>query len=245
MSLDVAAWPGLRLAARVLEGNRNEVWRGSIDGRAVSIRQSRRTEPSLDWELDLIAHLDSLGFTVPTVVAAGDGSRHVGRVVVQRWLDGHAPVSTNDWHLVAVTLQQLHRATVGYRQRPGCCAVSELLTSSLSVDADMAAMPPDVAREVLGVFGDVASMPVSVIHGDPTDANIRIGADGTVGLLDFDESRVDVAWHDLSNLGVQVLDEDDHRRALRLSDAWETANAWVAEPAYALTRLAALRAARS
>jgi Ser/Thr protein kinase RdoA (MazF antagonist) len=134
---------------------------------------------------------------------------------------------------------------VGYRQRPGCCAVSELLTSSLSVDADMAAMPPDVAREVLGVFGDVASMPVSVIHGDPTDANIRIGADGTVGLLDFDESRVDVAWHDLSNLGVQVLDEDDHRRALRLSDAWETANAWVAEPAYALTRLAALRAARS
>jgi hypothetical protein len=94
MSLDVAAWPGLRLAARVLEGNRNEVWRGSIDGRAVSIRQSRRTEPSLDWELDLIAHLDSLGFTVPTVVAAGDGSRHVGRVVVQRWLDGHAPVST-------------------------------------------------------------------------------------------------------------------------------------------------------
>ena len=85
-------------------------------------------------------------------------------------------------------------------------------------------------------------MPTSVIHGDPMAGNIRIDDSDIVGLLDFDESRVDVAWHDLSNLGVRVLEGVDHRRAAQLSDAWETANGWVAEPQYARRRLASLRA---
>lgn len=71
--------------------------------------------------------------------------------------------------------------------------------------------------------------------------NIRIGDSDVVGLLDFDESRVDVAWHDLSNLGIQVLDDADHAQAARLSDAWEAANGWVLEPQYAQRRLEALR----
>ena len=57
---------------------------------------------------------------------------------------------------------------------------------------------------------------------------------------DWDESRVDVVWHDLSNLGVQVLDDARHVAALRLSDAWEAANAWLLEPDYARRRLARL-----
>lgn len=86
---------------------------------------------------------------------------------------------------------------------------------------------------------------MSVIHGDPMAGNIRINHEGIVGLLDFDESRVDVAWHDLSNLGVRVLGASDHEQATRLSDAWEAANGWVLEPEYALRRLEALRASFS
>jgi len=111
----------------------------------------------------------------------------------------------------------------------------------LSVDADMGALPDDVAGEVLGVFANVAKMPVSVIHGDPMAGNIRIDDSEIVGLLDFDESRVDVAWHDLSNLDIQVLNDSDHAQAAQLSDAWETANGWVPEREYALSRLRALR----
>ncbi len=66
--------------------------------------------------------------------------------------------------------------------------------------------------------------------------------DGRVGLLDWDESRVDAVHRDVANLGVRVLDDGEHQRALRCADAWEAANAWTAEPAYARRRLAQLRA---
>jgi aminoglycoside phosphotransferase (APT) family kinase protein len=106
-------------------------------------------------------------------------------------------------------------------------------------------MPADVSGAVLAEFSSVGDVEVSVIHGDPSPSNIRIGPDGRVGLLDWDESRVDVVWHDLSNLGIQVLGNQNHARATRMSDEWETANAWVAEAAYARRRFAALSAAQS
>ncbi len=196
---------------------------------------------SLAWELDLVTFLDRNGFVVPTVVETDDGRREADGVVVQRWLEGRPPESDSDWAQVADELRRLHGLTTDYVQRPGCCAVAEITRTSVSVDADMGALPDDVAAEVVDVFAQVATMTVSVIHGDPMAGNIRISNDGAVGLLDFDESRVDVAWHDLSNLGVQVLADDDHAAALRLSDAWEAANAWVAEPGYAQRRLEAMR----
>lgn len=239
---DISAWESLELGEAITEGNRNRVWRGSIEGRAVSVRESRRSEVSLEWELDLIDYLDSNGFRVPVVIETSDGCRHVDGLVVQQWIEGRPPQTQDDWMAVAETLQQVHAITTDYPQRPGCCAVAQLTPTSSSVDCEMSALPADVAQEVLAVFSNVAEVPTSVIHGDPMDGNLRIGDDGVVGLLDFDESRVDVAWHDLSNLGYQVLDDEDHARALQLSDAWETANAWVAEPDYAKTRLRSLRA---
>ena len=60
------------------------------------------------------------------------------------------------------------------------------------------------------------------------------------------DGRVDVTWHDLSNLAITVLAGPDQTRAHRLSHAWETANAWVVEPKYAQQRFQALmRPARS
>ncbi len=237
----VAAWSGLRLVERIEQGNRNEVWRGELDGSPVAMRQSRRADDSLDWELDLIEALDRERFTVATVVLADDGRRHVDGRVVQRWIDGHEPASPSDWQAVASTLQRLHRTDLGLAQRPGCMAVTELGRHDRSVDADLAALPDDVADEILAVFASVSDAPQATIHGDAGASNLRICADGTVGLLDLDESRLDVCWHDLSELGVQVLDDESHRRARRLSNAWEAANAWLVEPEYARDRLAALR----
>ena len=86
-------------------------------------------------------------------------------------------------------------------------------------------------------FNRFADAPMAVVHGGPGPSNIRIAADGRVGLLDWDEARVDLTWHDLSNLGIQILDDGEHRRAQDLSNAWEAVNAWTAEPDYAPERL--------
>ena len=84
----------------------------------------------------------------------------------------------------------------------------------------------------------------AVAHGDPAGSNVRVD-DGLVWLLDWDESRVDLVWHDLSNLGVAVLDPIAHARAQRLSDARQAINAWRVEPEYARVRLERLGGARA
>jgi Ser/Thr protein kinase RdoA (MazF antagonist) len=235
-----ANWPGIELREQLREGNRNEVWRATLRGRTVAVRRSRRSSASLAWELDLIGFLAEQGFRVPEVVPGAGGEPSIDGVVVQRWLDGVAPTEPTDWKAVASELVRLHQVTADFRQRPGCCSVDELETMRRSVDADLDAMPADQASTVVAVFRRFAGHDRAVIHGDPGPSNIRIAADGRVGLLDWDESRVDVTWHDLSNLGTLVLDELDHRQAARLSDAWEAANGWIAEPDYARRRLANL-----
>ncbi len=162
-------------------------------------------------------------------------------VVVQRWIDGDPPDSEADWRAVAAELQRLHAVTGDHAQRPGCCAVTDLGACRSSVDADLDALPADDQDLVEAVFATFGDVPTAVVHGDPGPSNIRMTATGEVGLLDWDESRVDVIWHDLSNLGVQVLDQHEHRRARALSDAWEAVNAWTTEPEYASARLARLK----
>ena len=245
MDADLSPWPRLELVEPVDEGSRNEVWRATIDDQAVAVRRSRRSEESLAWELDLIEQLAAGGLRVAKVISTSDGRRHHHGVVVQRWLEGRPPESEADWALVADALRAVHDLGRDRRQRPGCVAVAELNAGSRSVDADMSQLPREVADELLGVFAEFAGIPTTAIHGDPSPSNLRIDDNlsgvASVGLLDFDESRVDIPWHDLSNLGVRVLNEDDHSQALRLSDAWEAANAWVAEPEYARSRLTSLR----
>lgn len=246
---DPTPWPGLELGPPVDGGTRSRVWRGRlVEGaggragseRAVAVRRSRRSGPSLAWELDLLTRLDAAGFLVPTPIPAADGRPHVDGVVVQRWIDGHPPTSDADWERVATELRRLHRAAIDVGQRPDCCAVTDLARHRRSVDADLDRVPATVERRVVEVFASLADRSPVLIHGDPGPENLRIGDDGRVGLLDWDESRLDLDWHDLSNLGIAVLDPADQARAERLSHAWEAVNGWVVEPDYARRRLAAL-----
>ncbi len=237
---DTGPWAGLRPIAPAEGGHRSEVWRARLDGRWVSIRRSERSAASLDWELDLLTMLATNGFTIPAVIPTDDGRRHVDGVVVQEWLEGQEPSGEGDWRLVAAELDRLHRLTVDHPQRPGCCRVGELGAIRRSVDADLDAIPDVVVERVLAVFAEVAEVPVAVVHGDPSPGNIRIDGQGRVGLLDWDESRVDVVWHDLSNLGTVVLEPEQQAAAERLSNAWEAINAWVVEPGYGRRRLEAL-----
>lgn len=245
MVLPIDSWNGLALVEPVAEGNRNEVWRATRHGESCAVRRSRRSESSLRWELGLIELLSQNGFVVPTVVSTDDHQLHHEGVVVQRWIEGRPPDSETDWIAVAAELQRLHELTSDHSQRPGCCVVTDLRTRRVSVDADLDVMPIDARALVESVLAEFTDVPTTVVHGDPGASNIRMTETGQVGLLDWDESRVDVIWHDLSNLGVPVLAYGEHQRALALSDAWEAANAWTAEPGYASTRLAQLKQRRS
>lgn len=237
--MDISAWPGLALVEQIDEGNRNTVWKGDLAGQAVSVRQSRRSPESLQWEVELLRYLLSQHFRVPVPLPTARGEMHRNGIVVQQWLPGVAPESPTDWALVAQELARLHAATHDYPQRPGCCAVTELETHRRSVDADLDAMPESDQQRLIDVFATVTDVPQAVVHGDVHSSNIRID-DGIVGLLDWDETRVDVIWHDLSNLGTTVLAPDQDRTAKRVSNAWEAVNGWICEPAYARRRLAAL-----
>lgn len=237
-----AAWPGLEGIERLTGGQRNEVWSASWQGTPVAVRRSRRSPASLRWELDLLVTLAREGLHVPELIPTSTGELHHGAFVVQAWVAGRAPSGDDDWRRVADELARVHALPTPFGQRPACCVVTELGTVGRSVDVDLAALPADVRTLVVDVFDSFTDAPVSLVHGDPGPGNLRIDAEGAVWLLDWDESRIDVTWHDLSNLGIPVLDGDTRRRAAMLSNAWEAVNAWVLEPDYARTRLAALQA---
>lgn len=245
MGIDVSAWSSLVLEAPIVGGHRNEVWCGWWQGERVALRRSRRDPESLRWELELLLGLEQAGFVVPAVVPTDSGQRCDRSVIVQRWIEGREPSSPQDWHRVAAELRRVHSTFEGHPQRPGCHVVHELGRTSRSVDADISALPADVADVLLELFARASGRPVSVIHGDPGPSNLRITDAGRVGFLDWDESRVDVLDLDLANLGAQVLDDELHDASTALADAWETANAWQAEPEYARERWEALRRRRS
>lgn len=242
MILGGDAWPGLRVHHRLSGGERNAVHLGDLDGRRVVARRSSRSAASLEWELDLLELLAARGFRVPETIRTAAGGRVADGVVVQTWVEGRPPDTGADWEAVAQELQRLHRAFSDHPQRPGACRVTELAVVGVSVDADLAAVPTEMRDEVAAIFAGFPDVAASVIHGDPGPGNIRIDERGRVGFIDWDESRVDLVWHDLSNLGVQVLGDEAHHRAQLLSHAWEAVNAWTVEPTYARGRLDALRA---
>lgn len=237
MGINLSAWPGLLLGERLDSGHRNSCWLGDLAGERVVVRRIRRPLTSLEWELDLIAHLGESGILVPTAVRTDEGALHAGGIAVQRWLDGREPTTRSDWQAVADELKLVHEASTNFPQRPEACTVLELRAQRRSLDADIDLLPIGAQERILAVFDQFKDVNLSVVHGDPNASNIRIQDDGRVGFLDWDESRVDVVWHDLSNLGVQVLSDENHLQAQALSHAWEAVNGWILEPDYAHGRL--------
>lgn len=239
-----AHWPRLRLGDRLGGGNRNLVHAGHLDGCRVAVRRGRRSGPSLAWELDLLRALDRAGFVVPRPLPATDGSLQHDGVCVLSWLDGEEPASESHWRDVAQTLRRLHRFTAGWPRRPGFAGTRELLRVDAGGDVDLRAMPAGAVAACRAAWAGIADEPRSVVHGDPGAANVRIGRAG-VGLIDWDEARVDASVLDLAeHPHADALIEPDVRRfaVRRAATAWEAANGWRIEPDYARRKLDTLHA---
>lgn len=234
----LAAWGQVTVIGVLGGGNRNTVLEVRRGEERLVARKSRRPPASLKWEIDLLDHLASSGMRVPRYLPALDGQRHVGPWVVQSWLDGDPP-GPHDWPAVAAELTRLHRITVGWPQRPGFACTRELLAADHGGDVDLTAMPADAVRACRQAWAQLAGGPEAVVHGDPGSANIRINRAG-VGLLDWDEARVDYLDLDLAELPVSVLPPERQARARTAATAWEAANGWLVEPEYARRQLALL-----
>jgi Ser/Thr protein kinase RdoA (MazF antagonist) len=239
----LAAWGEVTVTGVLGGGNRNTVLEVRREDERLVARESRRPPASLEWEIGLLDHLVSQGMRVPQFVSALDGRRYVGRWVMQSWLDGHPPRSA-DWPAVAAELRRLHRLTTGWPQRPQFASTRELLSADRGGDVDLAAMPATAVCECRRAWAQLAGRPEAVVHGDAGPANIRITSAG-VGLLDWDEARVDYTDLDLAELPIAVLPSDRLARAQAAATAWEAANGWLVEPAYARQQLALLLARKT
>jgi Ser/Thr protein kinase RdoA (MazF antagonist) len=235
----LAAWGDVTVAGPLGGGNRNTVLELRRGQDRLVARRSRRTPASLDWEVDLLEHLARNGVRVPSVVPALDGRRHIDGVMVQSWLDGIAPESRY-WSDIAATLRRVHAVTAGWPQRPGFASTRELLETDRGGDVDLSLMPPAAVAACRAAWRRMRGRPEAVVHGDPGPANIRMSLAG-VGLLDWDESRVDYTDLDLAELPVTDLPPARLAEARRAATAWEAANGWIVEPSYARRQLALLR----
>jgi Ser/Thr protein kinase RdoA (MazF antagonist) len=230
--------------AAVLErlggGYRNRVWAVRVGGRRCAARDSgaSRSGPALDWELELLRELAGAGFRVPVAVPTLDGRPRVGGLVVTTWLEGDPPADERDWRLVADELARLHRVTAGRAQRPGFVSTRDLLTAERGGDVDLRRMPAEVVALCRAAWSALACSANAVVHGDPGPQNLRLRGH-RVGILDWDESRVDcpeldLAWLPLDRLGPR------REPARTAAEAWEVANGWTVEPDHAHRRLAEL-----
>ena len=236
------SWGPLRMVGRLSGGYRNEVLEVRRGADRLVARRSRHSAASLSWEAGLLEHLARCGIRVPTVVPALDGRRHVDGVLVMSWLEGRSPQAA-DWPAVAATLRRVHEVTRGWPQRPGAASTRELQTTERGGAVDLTVMPADAVAACRRAWAALAGSAEAVVHGDPGPANIRVTASG-VGLLDWDESRVDATELDLAELPGADLPPDRLAVVRAAATAWEAANGWTVEPSYARRQLALLRAGR-
>jgi Ser/Thr protein kinase RdoA (MazF antagonist) len=221
-------------------GVANDVRSLHINGKLAVGRLGSRSDADLAWETGLLLHLDRHGLTVPVPIPTMDGRLFVDGLVVMEYVEGGSPETEADWRRVADTLRQLHRLTQGWPQRPGWRSSTDLLHAETGTRIDLRAMPSEGVARCRAAWARLAGRPTCVVHGDANPRNIRMTAD-RVGLIDWDESHVDVPDLDLElPHNAADLDPQAWDIAEQASAAWEAAVCW--DDDYSKERLAQVRA---
>ena len=222
-------------------GVANDVWSVRLHGRLAVGRLGARSDADLEWETELLKHLNREGLTVPVPIPTTDGRLFADGLVVMTYVGGEPPETEADWRRVAEVLRRLHRLTQGWPQRPGWRSSTDLLHADTGTKIDLAAMPPEGVARCRAAWARLIGRQTCVVHGDPSNpGNVRITAN-RVALVDWDESHVDVPDLDLAlPHNAAGLDKGAQDMAVQASAAWEAAVCWGDE--YAIKRLAEVRA---
>jgi Ser/Thr protein kinase RdoA (MazF antagonist) len=221
-------------------GVANQVWSVRVKGRLAVGRLGARSDADLAWETALLRFLHAGGLTVPVPIATTDGRLYADGLVVMTYLEGGPPETEADWRRVAEMLRQVHRLTRGWPQRPGWRSSTDLVKAETGTKIDLGAMPREGVARCRAAWARLVGRETCVVHGDPNPGNVRMTAD-RVGMIDWDESHVDVADLDLVLPGNAAgLAAGAHDMAAQASAAWEAAVCWDDE--HARESLAQVRA---
>lgn len=236
----LARWGADAVRIEPLSGGvANDVWRLRVGGRVAVGRLGTRSDADLAWETGLLQHLHRAGMAVPVSIPTTDGRFFADGLVVMTYVEGRSPETQSDWSRVADTLRQLHRLTQGWPQRPGWRSSTDLLEAEAGTRINLAAMPSEGVARCRVAWARLVGRPTSVVHGDPNPRNIRV-TDERVGLIDWDESHVDVSDLDLdlphNAAGYDPATKDMVEQA---SAAWEAAVCWKDD--HAVAQLARVR----
>ena len=225
---------------RLTGGTSNDVWSVRVGGKLAVARLGQRNDADLEWEADLLLHLDREGLAVPVPIPTTDGRLFADGLVVMQYMEGGPPRSAADWRRVAETLRELHRLTEGWPQRPGWLASTDLLEADSGTRIDLNAMPAEAVVRCRAAWARLKGREQRVVHGNPTNpANIRMNAE-RVALIDWDEAHLDVPDLDLVlPHNAAGLAASAHDIAAQASAAWEAAICWKDD--YALRQLAQVR----
>ena len=229
---------------RLAGGVANDVWSVHINGRLAVGRRGTRSDADLAWETELLQHLDREGLTVPLPIPTMDGRLFVDGLVVMTYMEGGPPETEADWRRVADTLQQMHRLTQGWPQRPGWRSSTDLLHAETGTRINLGAMPREGVARCRAAWARLIGRQTCVVHGDPENSgNVRMTTD-RVALIDWDESHVDVPDLDLVlPHNAAGLDDVAYDIAAQAYAAWTAAVCW--DPSgiddFAVKRLAEVR----
>ncbi|MDP2080321.1 MAG: phosphotransferase [Pseudotabrizicola sp.] len=220
---------GLIPRRRLTGGHRNTVWLCDGPGGAVVAKSTRRTEAQLRWLFPLQAAARAAGFQVPVLQQDPSGNLLHQGWTIEPWVEGTHPADMTD---LAPRIRAFLAACPLLPQRPGFCALADLLTQTRSGDIDLATLPADLLPRLRKAWKAVAKSQTQPIHGDLGAANLILSNDGPC-LIDWDESRVDLPCLDLIHATEQSTAAQNAHLALEIASCWQT------EPDHARKLLAA------
>lgn len=222
-----------RLLRRFEGGHRNHVWLVEVDGVLRIAKTTRRSEEAIAWMLPVLELAERCGLTVapPLPRRAGGFIARVDTlsVTLEPFLDG-TPLETADRNRFTERLERFHQSATTVGQRPGFAAAHDLLTGHSGGDVDLRDMPPELVARCRNAWAAVTERPHTVVHGDANENNLLSLPGGGIGLIDWDEARVDAALFDRAVLGLET-GPTEHQAAT----AWEIAASWHIEPHHART----------
>jgi Ser/Thr protein kinase RdoA (MazF antagonist) len=197
-------------------------------------KTTARSPEALRWLAGVLPRAKDAGFVVPSLVPTANGELVAEGVTLETWVEG-SPLPRADFHRVQPLIREFHRLTRGFPQRPGFASSQELLSLERGGDVDLANMPEHLVAACRAAWMDVASSDLCVVHGDLNPGNLLLTPTGRIGLIDWDETRLDLALFDEAALhsseeGAEGADRGPAARALL---AWEVAACWHVEPEYA------------
>jgi hypothetical protein len=232
MQKHLKAWGEYKVLEPLEGGFRNTAFLVETHNTKRVAKTTRRNEAAMRWLRPVHAMAQQAGFITPDLIASTNGTLVVNGVTLETFIEGHAPTPKQLLEMQP-HVQTFHDLTQGILQRPGFTSSIQLLHETSGGDVNLNVMPNELVTLCREHWLEHASQAQSVVHGDLNANNVLITNDGKYGLVDWDETRVDISDFDTQAL-LRTSGATLSPRNTTWLDAWEVAVCWQVEPEYAL-----------